>query len=70
MSTYPVMLLDFHAGIGDGGAWIYTAAEPPTEGDEIVITRTSPLPGGDSTSVRVKSVGDAAPFSITATMLA
>ncbi len=64
-----MMLLDFHAGIGDGGAWVYTADEPPAEGDEIVITRSSPLPGGDSTSVRVKSVADEAPFSITATML-
>ncbi len=64
------MLLDYQDGVGDGGAWAYEADEPPAEGDEIVITRTSSLPGGDSTSVRVKSVGEAAPFPITATMLA
>ncbi len=69
MCKYPVMLLSYHGGVGDDGAWAYTADEPPAEGEEIVITHTSPLPGGDSMSVRVKSVGDSAPFPITATML-
>jgi hypothetical protein len=69
MSTYPVMLIDYHADIGADGAWSYTGDEPPAQGDEIVITHSSGLPGGDSMSVRVKWVDDHPPFAITATML-
>lgn len=69
MSTYPVMVLDFQADAGEEGAWGYTALEPPAEGDEIVVTRSSGLPEGDSMTVRVKSVGHSAPFPITATAL-
>jgi hypothetical protein len=69
MSAYPVMLLEYHGGIGNDGAWVYKADEPPAKGDEIVITHTSSLPGGDAMSVRVEAVGDSSPFPITAAML-
>ena len=47
----------------------HVADEPPEQGDEIVISHTSGGPGGDSMVVSVKSVGENAPFTITATMI-
>ena len=69
MNTYPVMLLDHHPGFGADGAWSYIADEPPAQGDEIVITRTSGLSEDDSMVVSVKAVGEETPFTITATLL-
>jgi len=69
MTAYPVMLIDYHAGVGEDGAWGYVGDELPAPGQEIAITRSSGLPEGDSMVVSVKSVGEAAPFTITATML-
>jgi hypothetical protein len=63
------MLIDYHHGLGPNGAWGYVADGPPAPGDEIVITQSSGLPRGNSTRVRVKHVGKASPFTITATML-
>jgi len=63
------MVIDYHADIGAAGAWSYTADEPPASGDEIIITHSSGLPGGDSMTVRVKSVLEDAPFAITASVL-
>jgi hypothetical protein len=70
MSTYPVMLIDYHPGIGQGGAWSYTADRPPEPGDEIVITQASGLPDGNAVTVQVKSVLRDPPFAITATLVA
>ena len=70
MTTYPVMVIDYHAGVGVDGAWGYVAEKPPAEGDEIVITHASGGPVGDSMVVNVKAVGETAPFTITATMIA
>lgn len=69
MSTYPVMVVDFHDDVGQDGGWSYTGEELPAPGDEIVIAHSSGLPGGDSMAVRVRAVRDDAPFTITATML-
>jgi hypothetical protein len=68
MNTYPVMLIDSHPEFVHG-LWCYTADKPPAEDDEIVVTSTSGLPGGDSTTVHVKSIGENPPFQITATTL-
>jgi hypothetical protein len=70
VTTYPVMLIGYQAGVGVDGAWGHVADEPPEQGDEIVISHTSGGPGGDSMVVSVKSVGENAPFTITATMIA
>jgi hypothetical protein len=70
MSTYPVMLIAYHAGIEPAGAWSYTADRPPEPGDEIVITQASGLPYRNAVTVHVKSVLHGPPFAITATMLA
>ena len=69
MNTYPVMVIDYHPGVGADGAWSYIADEPPVNGDEIVIRRASGLPEDDSMVVSVKAVGEDAPFTITATLL-
>jgi hypothetical protein len=45
------------------------AEAPATEGDEIVITSTSGLPGGDAMTARVKSIGADKPFPITVTTI-
>jgi hypothetical protein len=66
VASYPVMLVDSHPDFVHG-AWSYAAEKPPVEGEEIVITSTSGLPGGDSTTVLVKSVGEDPPFAISAT---
>jgi hypothetical protein len=69
MNTYPVMVIGDHPAVGVEGGWNYVADEVPAQGDEIAITRTSGLAGGDSMAVRVKRVAKDSPFTIAATML-
>jgi hypothetical protein len=69
VNKYPVMVIGDHPAVGVEGGWNYVADEPPAQGDEIAITRTSGLAGGDSMGVRVKRVAKDSPFTIAATML-
>jgi hypothetical protein len=63
------MLIGDRPPFGVEGAWYYVADKRPAQGDEIAITRTSGLAGGDSMAVRVKRVAEDSPFTITATIL-